>query len=145
MTKTLHIGKSMNKTAQREAILRELRAVKCHPSADELYAMLRVKMPTISLGTVYRNLEQMSRAGIIRKLETTGKQKRFDGDLSEHHHVRCPICGAVRDVSHGALDRINRELRAITRNLGCDSFYLELSGKCRDCDRDKRVPCQTFS
>ena len=64
----------MNRTAQREAILKELRSVKTHPTADELYAALRVKLPTISLGTVYRNLEQMSQAGIVRKLETAGKQ-----------------------------------------------------------------------
>ena len=127
----------MNRTAQREAILKELRSVTTHPTADELYTMLRVKMPAISLGTVYRNLEQMSQAGIVRKLETAGKQKRFDGDLSDHHHVRCPICGAVRDVSPEAFDGINRQIRSVMRDLGCDSFYLELSGKCRKCCRIK--------
>ena len=35
----------MNRTAQREAILKELRSVTTHPTADELYTMLRVKMP----------------------------------------------------------------------------------------------------
>lgn len=127
----------MNRTAQREAILKELRSVTTHPTADELYTMLRVKMPAISLGTVYRNLEQMSQAGIVRKLETAGKQKRFDGDLSDHHHVRCPICGAVRDVSPEAFDGINRQIRSVMHDLGCDSFYLELSGKCRKCSRIK--------
>lgn len=127
----------MNRTAQREAILKELRSVTTHPTADELYTMLRMKMPAISLGTVYRNLEQMSQAGIVRKLETAGKQKRFDGDLSDHHHVRCPICGAVRDVSPEAFDGINRQIRSVMRDLGCDSFYLELSGKCRKCSRIK--------
>lgn len=135
--KNISFGRSMNRTAQREAILKELRSVKSHPTADELYTMLRVKMPTISLGTVYRNLEQMSQAGIVRKLETAGKQKRFDGDLSEHHHVRCPVCGAVRDVSPGTFDRIDREIRVLMRDLQCDSFYLELSGKCRVCSRNK--------
>ena len=67
----------MNKTVQRDAILAELRSVKSHPTADELYAALRIRMPQISLGTVYRNLEQMSQAGMIRKLETAGRQKRF--------------------------------------------------------------------
>ena len=57
----------MNKTVQRDAILAELRSVKSHPTADELYAALRVRMPQISLGTVYRNLEQMSQAGMIRQ------------------------------------------------------------------------------
>ena len=123
----------MNKTAQREAILKELRSVTSHPTADELYTMLRIKLPTISLGTVYRNLEQMSQAGIVRKLETAGKQKRFDGDISEHHHVRCPVCDSVRDAASETFRGINQEIRSVMQELECDSFYLELSGRCRSC------------
>lgn len=128
----------MNRTAQREAILKELRSVKTHPTADELYAVLRVKMPTISLGTVYRNLEQMSQAGIIRKLETAGKQKRFDGDISEHHHIRCTDCGAVGDITSAVFGGINREIHGVMEQLECDSFYLELSGRCQKCRKVKK-------
>ncbi len=123
----------MNRTAQREAILKELRSVKSHPTADELYAMLRIKMPNISLGTVYRNLEQMSLVGIIRKLEIAGKQKRFDGDLSIHHHMRCTECGAVTDLASTVFTGVNREMYAIMEQLKCDSFHLELNGKCDQC------------
>lgn len=124
---------AMNRTAQREAILRELRSVTSHPTADELYMELRNKMPTISLGTVYRNLEQMSQAGIIRKLETAGKQKRFDGDISEHHHLRCTLCASVSDVAPALFVNINHDIRSIMKQLECDSFHLELSGKCQTC------------
>ena len=123
----------MNKTVQRDAILAELRSVKTHPTADELYAALRVRMPQISLGTVYRNLEQMSQAGMIRKLETAGRQKRFDGDLSPHHHMRCRICGAVSDILPGELGGVDAAIRNLLPSLGCDSFHLELSGVCRNC------------
>lgn len=123
----------MNKTVQRDAILAELRSVKSHPTADELYAALRVRMPQISLGTVYRNLEQMSQTGMIRKLETAGRQKRFDGDLSPHHHMRCRICGAVSDVTGSELGEVDSAIRSLLPSLGCDSFYLELCGVCRNC------------
>ncbi len=123
----------MNRTAQREAILRELRSVTSHPTADELYAMLRPEMPQISLGTVYRNLEQMSQAGIIRKLETAGKQKRFDGDLSPHHHMRCRRCGAVVDIACESLNEVSASLGELLPALHCESFYLELSGVCEHC------------
>jgi len=127
----------MNRTAQREAILKELRSVKTHPTADELYAMLRTKMPTISLGTVYRNLEQMSQVGVIRKLETAGKQKRFDGDVTEHHHLRCTVCGAVSDMASGIFAGINHEIHGVMEKMECESFYLELSGKCVKCRKLK--------
>ena len=69
----------LNKTAQRAAILEELRSVTCHPTADELYTMLRKKMPQISLGTVYRNLEQLSefQAGTIDLTQAAQKKATF--------------------------------------------------------------------
>ena len=85
-------------TRQRSIILETLRNVATHPSADELYGMVRKKMPKISLGTVYRNLDLLVGGGSVRLLERAGMQKRFDGDLSPHTHVRCECCGRVGDV-----------------------------------------------
>ena len=92
------LGKDMRLTNQRKVILEELKSVTTHPTADELYEMVRKRLPRISLGTVYRNLEVLSSCGLILKLETSGQQKRFDGDTSPHHHVRCVHCGRVGDV-----------------------------------------------
>ena len=75
----------------------------------------------------------MSQAGMIRKLETAGRQKRFDGDLSPHHHMRCRICGAVSDVPAGELGGVDVAIRNLLPSLGCDSFHLELCGVCRNC------------
>ncbi len=87
-------------TRQRAIILEELRKVKTHPTADELYSIVRKKMPRISLGTVYRNLEFLAETGEILKLESAGNTKRFDADTSWHQHVRCIECGCVGDVLH---------------------------------------------
>jgi Fur family transcriptional regulator, ferric uptake regulator len=57
------LGKDMRLTNQRKIILEELQAVTTHPTADEIYGMVRQKMPRISLGTVYRNLEVLSSPG----------------------------------------------------------------------------------
>lgn len=123
----------MNRTAQREAILSELRASRNHPTAEELYTVLRSRMPQLSLGTVYRNLEQMSQAGVIRKLETAGKRKRFDGDLSLHHHLRCIECGAVEDIVPAALREVDVALARLLPQLECVGYNLELNGRCRCC------------
>jgi Fur family ferric uptake transcriptional regulator len=56
-------------TRQRRVILEELRKVNTHPSADEIYEIVRKRLPRISLGTVYRNLEILSESGDIQKLE----------------------------------------------------------------------------
>ena len=70
------LSKDMRLTSQRKIILEELRAVHTHPTADEVYNLVRKKMPRISLGTVYRNLEVLSTLGLVRKLENTTRQKR---------------------------------------------------------------------
>ncbi|MGJ3524152.1 Fur family transcriptional regulator [Nitratidesulfovibrio sp. D1] len=85
-------------TKQRMVILEELRRVHSHPTADEIYGMVRQRLPRISLGTVYRNLDLLAESGDILKLESAGSQKRFDGNITPHQHVRCTQCGRVGDV-----------------------------------------------
>lgn len=85
-------------TKQRTVILEELRKLSSHPTADELYLIVRAKMPHISLGTVYRNLCFLSEQGKILKLEMPGNVYRFDGNTEPHQHVRCIYCGKVADI-----------------------------------------------
>ncbi len=88
----------MRITNQREIILEELRKLKTHPTADELYDVVKKRLPRISIATIYRNLERLSEEGMIHKLEYGGRQKRFDGDMRPHCHVFCVKCGRVSDV-----------------------------------------------
>lgn len=53
-------------TRQRAVILEELRKTATHPTADELYSIVRRRLPRISLGTVYRNLDFLADSGEIR-------------------------------------------------------------------------------
>ncbi|MBA4358220.1 MAG: transcriptional repressor, partial [Desulfovibrio sp.] len=85
-------------TTQRQVILEELRGLKSHPTAGELCQLVRKKLPRVSLGTVYRNLEILSRSGVIQKIDVAGVEMRFDGDISNHYHLRCVGCGRVFDV-----------------------------------------------
>lgn len=85
-------------TKQRKVILEELRKVHSHPTADELYEMVRTRMPRISLGTVYRNLDFLTESGEILKIDAAGSIRRFDGDIRPHQHVRCRVCGRIGDV-----------------------------------------------
>ena len=76
---------NLRMTQQRQVILEELRNVNTHPSADEIYEMVRKRLPRISLGTVYRNLEILCASGEIQKLEAGGSIKRFDGNPRNHY------------------------------------------------------------
>ena len=89
---------NLRMTRQRRVILEELRKVKTHPSADEIYEIVRKRLPRISLGTVYRNLEKLSESGDIQKLEPGSSLKRFDGDPTDHCHIRCVRCDRIADA-----------------------------------------------
>lgn len=86
-------------TRQRRVILETLRNTRSHPTADEVYAAVRARMPRISLGTVYRNLDFLADSGEILKLEAAGSTRRFDGVTAPHRHIRCTCCGRVADVA----------------------------------------------
>jgi Fur family ferric uptake transcriptional regulator len=124
-------------TRQRGVILEELRKVTSHPTADEVYEMARRRLPRISLGTVYRNLEILSAWGMIRKLEMGGAQKRFDGNVEKHYHVRCVRCGCIGDVP-------GKPLTSIEDAIGRVSDYeiigtrVEFTGICPQCKKEAR-------
>lgn len=121
-------------TNQREMILKELRKSKQHLTADELYERVKKNMPRISLATVYRNLEILSEAGIIAKLEISGRQKRFDYDVQEHDHIYCIECHRVDNLE---LDRASIEAVSWDSDKGysVQGYRLEVVGICSDCQR----------
>ncbi len=123
---------SLRMTRQRQIILEELMAVKSHPTADEMYEMTRKRLPRISLGTVYRNLEILSENGIIRKLDVGGTKKRFDGNVSTHYHSRCVECGRVDDVDLEPDMKIEKKVAGIT-DYNILKHSLEFVGVCPVC------------
>jgi Fur family ferric uptake transcriptional regulator len=125
-------AKPFRKTKQREVILEELRRTEDHPTADAVYQRVRKRLPNISLGTVYRNLEILSECGMIRKLDIPGTQKRFDGKTKDHYHVRCSECGRIEDLPGGLIPEIVRHVRDMT-DYEVSSHRLELIGLCPEC------------
>ena len=125
-------GTGLRVTTQRRVILEELHKLHSHPTADALYTIVKRRLPHISLGTVYRNLELLSDHKLIKKLELSGSQRRYDGNVEEHHHVRCIRCGKVGDVfiEDAPLDIKEREMKTGFRILG---IRVEFTGICPDC------------
>lgn len=122
-------------TTQRQIILEELAKVKTHPTASELYDMVRKRLPRIGLGTVYRNLELMADNGMILKLEIGGTQKRFDATTDPHYHIRCANCGKVEDIMIQVMDELV-EAAAQASSYEIYGHHVEFSGLCPDCQED---------
>ncbi|GBC63369.1 transcriptional repressor [Desulfonema ishimotonii] len=119
-------------TRQRRVILEELKKMKSHPSADEVYEVVRQHLPRISLGTVYRNLEILSELGQIQKLELGGTLKRFDSNTRKHYHIRCINCDRVDDAPMVFMENIEDALDDST-GYKVIGHRLEFLGLCPGC------------
>lgn len=132
--------KSRRNTPQRRIILEELRNTSHHPTAAELYETVKQRLPRISLGTVYRNLEVLQQDGQIHRLEWAGGEARFDAVTTRHYHIRCRECGSVRDLpmnqihDHPAFNPRNFDTMTVEAGgFLIDGFQLEYSGVCPEC------------
>ena len=120
----------MVQTKQRQLILEAVRATNSHPTADELFQMIRRELPTISLATVYRNLNFLSEIGEIRKLAMPGMPDRFDWRMDPHDHMVCDTCGQVVDfvLPHD----LGQEI-ASACGAQVDGYTLVAHGTCAHC------------
>lgn len=123
---------NLTMTRQRRLILEELSKVTSHPTADEVFRMVRERLPHVSLGTVYRNLEILAQAGVIRKLQVGGSQMRFDANATTHTHIRCSGCGRVDDALVEPGEGFAAAFRDV-RGYDVRGFSLELVGLCPEC------------
>ncbi|HDQ41556.1 MAG TPA: transcriptional repressor [Desulfonatronum sp.] len=123
-------------TPQRKVILEELRNTRSHPTADEVYQLVRKRLPRISLGTVYRNLDFLHSQGLVCKLDKAGSQMRFDAFTVPHLHITCVRCGKIVDLP--------AETATVKLHVPKDvpfeiqGHWLELFGLCPDCKSQSR-------
>lgn len=120
-------------TRQREVLLEELCRCADHPTADQLYARVRRRLPRISLGTVYRNLEVLASRGMITRVDVPGAPRRYDGNTYEHGHARCVKCGKLVDVPHEPCREIEKLYRG-WKSFRVTGHRLELLGLCARCE-----------
>ena len=119
---------------QRERIYEAVYASKEHPTADMIYQTLRPELPKLSLGTVYRNLQQMAQDG--RLMEIDGPVIRFDAETRPHSHFRCSSCGRVSDVEL-PYDPMLDQLAGSVSGWNIRGHSLMFSGICPSCEGKK--------
>ena len=130
-------------TQQRRMILEIVKRPGSHLSADEVFMLVREKIPNISLATVYRNLEVLATAGQISQFVTSDGLRRYDVGPQRHYHLHCVRCGLIWDLPA----KIFPDFEEIAHgNSGCRilGHVLEFEGICNQCsskgtDDEKRA------
>ncbi len=119
-------------------ILEELKKMATHPTADEIYDIVKKRDPRISLGTVYRNLERLVEEGKINRIDTGTGPRRYDARPDNHYHIRCLMCGNVEDLTFETDPEIERMFKP-SKGYKIVGHVLELQGICPTCQaREKQ-------
>lgn len=90
--------KKLRHSHQRDMIYNYLLSSKEHPSAEMIYEDLKKIEPSLSLGTVYRNLKLLEELGSVKKVTTLNNVERYDAFTDDHMHFVCEGCCSVIDL-----------------------------------------------
>ncbi len=119
-------------TRQKQIVLKIVQESYAHLTARDVLEKARQVLPHISLGTVYRNLEDLAEQGLIKKIVLSDQIARYDKNTGEHYHIRCVECRRVEDLPLSSFDNIYEKVQRSTGFQVLD-HHLEVVGLCPAC------------
>jgi Fur family peroxide stress response transcriptional regulator len=130
-------------THQRLAIFEALASSREHPSAEQLHRAVQRRIPTLSLATVYKNLEALKSIGAVTDVNPLHEQGRYEAALPgtgvghPHHHLVCTSCKKVRDLHDTDLDRLRvRD----AQGFAVRAVRVQAEGLCPECQAKSARP-----
>lgn len=122
----------LNENAQ--AVLEVVRMAHNHPTALEVYDVVKHKRPRIGLASVYRILRQLVERGYINELGRSDEGSRYDAQTARHDHAVCTVCGTLLDVPVEIVlpDEI-LQTAAQSAGITLTSHEIRLYGRCPSC------------
>ncbi len=126
----------LNKNAQ--AVLEMVRVAQNHPTAQEIYEMVKAVRPRIGLASVYRILHMLVEQGYIKEVGRSDDCAGYDGRVSRHDHAICTNCGALLDVPVDVLVSTEAlEQAALAAGITLGTYEVRLYGLCPSCSAQK--------
>ncbi len=124
--------KGLALTHQREIIYRTMSSMENHPSPEAIFEVVREHVPSISLGTVYKNIRTFLDAGLLREVSQHHGSLRVETNLTPHHHLVCLECKAILDLDESDLDPV-RLRRRPPAGFRIQQYCVEITGLCSVC------------
>lgn len=123
-------------TKERDEILRVIMSIEGHFSQKLLLEKLQESAPNINRTTIYRNLPDLEKCNIIRRVQTGDATWHYEhtSGHTHHDHLLCMSCGDIIEVHSDEMEKIQKEI--------CEKndFYevkhqLCIQGLCGNCRR----------
>ena len=124
-------------TPQRLAIVRVLAESEDHPSVENIHDRIEKDFPTMSLATVYKNVELIKSLGEVLELGFPDGSNRYDGNKpNPHPHLICTKCKKILDPDLASLDEMQKEV-ALETNFTILYHRLDFFGVCSRCKGER--------
>lgn len=122
-------------TKQRRIILEELQKVRTHPTAESIFKMVKKRLPSVSLATIYRNLDFLEKNKQVLKLKHKGndQKSRYDGFPELHYHLICKNCGTIVDIEDCKCVLTDNKKLIKEYGFTVDLSSIEIMGLCKKC------------
>ena len=98
-------------TSQRRAVLEALEEANGHPSAEDIYLIVKKKNPRVALGTVYQALSVLEEIGVVDSKHWSESPTRYDLNIQPHLDIRCARCGEVSEIPSVELGELEKRIR----------------------------------
>lgn len=123
------------RSTQRDKILEYLRSTTSHPTAQAIYQNILPQLPSLSLGTVYRNLNILEELGLVRRLQFGSTFDRYDAETDFHSHFFCRVCDRIYDIPvHDERELMHHVTEHSNHRV--ETYTLDFYGECEHCLAD---------
>ncbi len=119
-------------TAQRLAVM-EAVAGHPHSTADDVLAIVRDRIGSISKQSVYDTLTALSEREVLRRIQPAGSRARYEDRTGDnHHHLICRGCSLMFDIDC-AVGYTPCLAAADDHGFEIDEAEVVYWGRCPDC------------
>jgi len=121
-------------THQRQVVYQVLRSMHGHPSPEEVYAKVKVRIPSISLATVYKTIHLFIESGVFHEVSLHHGSLRVETNARPHHHLVCTQCKSISDIDADELG-IGAKARKLPSGFLAQRYAIDVLGLCADCQK----------
>lgn len=135
---------SLAATHQRQVIYETVMSLPGHPSPEAIYGKVRKKIPSISLATVYKNIQTFLDSGMLREVSLHHGAMRLEPNHEPHHHLVCVRCKSIEDLDAGNLHPV-RLRQKLPGGFQVERIAIDILGVCRACASKGALAEKTLS
>lgn len=127
-------------TFQRQVIYEAVVDSHEHPTPELIYEQVRQRIPSISLGTVYKNIKTFLDSGVLKEVTLHHGSLRLESNMTPHHHLVCSSCKAIFDIEQNAVKPVRLPTSELPAGFSIEQCRVEFVGVCKKCQAARRQP-----